>query len=302
MDYTAAFALLEELSEEGILEVHARGYEFLRDELIPALEVADDGSIEQAELVSDGWYLVGDIHDFNDAPLAAIAAYERSAKADPDSAAPHREMAGAFSRLGRHAEALNAIHQAMDLDPAVPHGLSDLEDIQNAADGKGPSEHVGGDPMWESAESLAGFDPKAALKLVAELATLEGIQMRSRCHGALDQASKFLDAWNEIAEMDGPIELGYADWFYMPDEAIDDLRFWRLLLSVHDRMEPGVFLHPPEEVRNSHRSLTGPESEKLYMEYSIERLDGNIDGLKAILRKYPEWSEIKDDIRELQGG
>lgn len=302
MDHTAAFAILEELSEEGILEAHARGYEFLRDEVVPALEVADDGSLEQADVVSDGWYVVGDIHDFNDAPLAAIAAYERSANADPESAAPHRELAGTYSRLGRHAEALDAIHEAMDIDPAVPHGLSDLEAIQNAADAQSASQHVEADPLWEAAEFLASFDPNAALKRVAKLSTLEGIQMRSRCHGALGQASEFLAAWNDIAALDGPIELAYADWFYMPDDAIDDIRFWRLLLNAHDRMEPGVFLHPPQEVRNAHRALTGPESEKLYMEYSVERLDGNIDGLKAILRKYPEWTEIKDDIRELQGG
>lgn len=300
MDLSAAYELLDEIAEEGILETHSRGYEWMRDELMPAIALVEGDASPNEELLSDAWYIVGDIHDFNDAPLAAIAAYRKSGEADPRSAASFRELAIMHARMGEYEQALDAINQALEIDEDVPHGFDDLASIQQAAEQGEAVMFVQGDPLWAASEALGRFEPPAGLALLGETQTASELQMLARCVGALNQTEQYLDLWEQIAATGEPIELLYADWFFMADGAYDDVRFWKTLRGLHERMEPGVFLHPPEEVRDAHRSLTGPQSELLLIDYCIFRLEGDIQGLAAILAKYPEWTDISEDIAELE--
>ena len=300
MDLSTAYELLDEIADEGILESHSRGYEWMRDELMPAIALVEGDASPNEELLSDAWYIVGDIHDFNDAPLAAIEAYRKSTEADPRSAASFRELAIMHARIGEYESALDTINQALEIDNEVPHGFDDLASIQQAAEQGEELMFVQGDLIWAASEALGRFDPAAGLAALGEAQTAAELQALARCVGALAQTDHYLGLWEQISATGEPIELAYADWFFMADGAYDDVRFWQTLRGLHERMEPGVFLHPPEEVRDAHRSLTGPESELLLIDYCICRLEGDIQGLQAILARYPEWTDISDDIAELQ--
>lgn len=78
---------------------------------------------EDRRLLSGAYYVVGDIHDFNGAPRAAISAYRRSLRFDPSEAAAWREIGGMLDRMGHRTRAAASGGAKVALRAAMRDGI-----------------------------------------------------------------------------------------------------------------------------------------------------------------------------------
>src|SRR5437660_1509935 len=98
--------IISRCSRGAIAYVHGRGYRWVTSTFLPCLKrLSRERAMRDRELAADGFYLLGDIYDFNQAPLAAIRAYRQCLKLDPAAAAAWREIGGMYDRLGDRRKA-----------------------------------------------------------------------------------------------------------------------------------------------------------------------------------------------------
>jgi hypothetical protein len=102
--------IVRSTSRGGIARVHGKGCAWFRSRLLPALRILErtTRTREDRRWLSGAYYVVGDIHDFNHAPRAAIAAYRKSLRFAPEQAAAWREIGGMLGHMGDHARARRA--------------------------------------------------------------------------------------------------------------------------------------------------------------------------------------------------
>ena len=66
--------------QRGISWIHSRGYEWFTKRYLTSIKNLEQPPKKNSDdkfLLSDAYYCVGDVHDFNDAPLTAIKAYKK---------------------------------------------------------------------------------------------------------------------------------------------------------------------------------------------------------------------------------
>jgi hypothetical protein len=216
----------------------ARGYPWLVRSYLSALEeVASTARTEeQRRLAADALYTLGDLHDFNGAPLAAIEAYRRSVAINPQAGGAWRELGSMLANVGKTAEARRALRRALRCDPSDTYARDDLEALKDT-----PPLYRQGDACWEANELLARHQPEAALARLRGLRSVRARLVRLRAMGALGQEEPALQGWQDLARSRGPIMLDWGDWFFLPPRLYENPAFWSSLDAVADRLVPGVF-------------------------------------------------------------
>lgn len=216
----------------------ARGYPWLVESYLPALEqVASTARMgEQRRLAADAFYTLGDLHDFNGAPLAAIEAYRRCVTIDPQAGGAWRELGNMLANVGQTAEARRALRRALRCDPSDSYARDDLEALKDALPLYRP-----GDACWEANELLARHQPEAALTRLRRLSSVRARLVRLRALRALGQEERALQGWQELAKSRGPIALDWGDWFFLPPRLYESSAFWSSLDALADRLVPDVF-------------------------------------------------------------
>lgn len=222
----------------------ARGYPWLVRHYLPALEqVASTARTAEARrLAADALYTLGDLHDLNGAPLAAIEAYRRCLRLEPRAGGAWRELGNMLANVGKTAEARRALRRALRCDPSDTYARDDLEGLKDT----GPLFRET-DACWEANELLARREPEEALNRLRRLRSVRARLVRLRALGALGQEEQALRGWQELAKSRGRIELDWADWFFLPPGLYESAAFWKALDAVSDRLLPGVF--PTAEAR-----------------------------------------------------
>ncbi len=147
--------LLTKVCKKGIAWTHNQGYNWYSTRLLPAVLDAVNDDIISKELLSDTWYIIGDIHDFNDAPLKAIESYKNAIKFDPKIASAYREIASMLERIGKFKTALKYINMSLNIDPTENYAIHEKVSILNDIKFKNPSLYKDGDILWGMNEHLA---------------------------------------------------------------------------------------------------------------------------------------------------
>ena len=99
-------------------DVYFHGYQWSKREFLPALKALTRMSrVHDRVIAGIGYYVLGDVHDINEAPLAAIRAYRCSARLWPVNGAAWREIGNMHEEMGENEKALRMLRKAVPAHP-----------------------------------------------------------------------------------------------------------------------------------------------------------------------------------------
>jgi tetratricopeptide (TPR) repeat protein len=130
MNQIELIEFITEISENGVSFAHGKGFEFFRDVLLPNIEKAK--KINRKELLADCWYIIGDVYDFNDAPLKAIESYRKAIVFDPNFSSAYREIGNMQEKIGDYSNAIKNIEKAILIEPTDQNLVADLKEAKNS--------------------------------------------------------------------------------------------------------------------------------------------------------------------------
>ncbi|MBN2890790.1 MAG: tetratricopeptide repeat protein [Bacteroidales bacterium] len=291
MDKNELIDFLSEVTEYGVSFAHGNGNEWCKSVLFPAIEKAEDELKEYNELLAECMYLVGDIYDFNDAPLHAIEAYEKAIKFNPYFSDAFREMANMYERLGKYDKALENIKKAIKLDPKDEDAQMDLENIEQSISQNEEPMYVKGDMIWEMNEMLADSKFDEIIEKINDSDGVEELKILARVYGAQKKSSDYLKTWQQIATNEEDYELNYADWFFMPEEVYNSEKIWQLFKTIKDT-EDSVFIEHQSLSENYSELLNPQQIRELICDFQIYINTNNTKELQKLKEKYTEWEEL----------
>lgn len=291
---------IENWGTKGVGDAHRKGYNWVKKYFVPTLIKAESigKSNRNKLLISDSYYVLGDIHDFNNAPLAAIKAYQKSIELCPSSGA-WREMGNMYAYMGRRKKAIKCLKKALSIDSKDEFAQTDLHYLRDeSTDTKLFFE---GDIFWQVNELLANNLHDDALSLIKKKNSLNAMLHRARVYGAKNDQSKYLSEWMNLTTGKKRFELKYADWFYLPNCMWDSPDFWNCMIGIFHRLRPGVAVYDESLSMNYHHELKrkkGQESQAtlLMFQFNYYRCKKDTKKITELHKKYPKW---KAPIKEL---
>lgn len=241
-------------------------------------------------LAARAFGIVGDVHDLNGAPRAAVRAYQRAVKLAPRQAEPWHAMGCMFDNMGLFKRARHALRRAVSLAPQDDLLRGDLERVEWALFSDCPVLFDETSPNWAASEELAAGHPKRALAVLARKRSLRARQMRARVFGAMGDAEGATRQWRAIADGSGRVHLQHADWFYtLQGPVADDPELWRLMLwKIRTRLDGGAVVLPPtlDEL-----DVAEEKRFELFVRFQLARTEGNVSALLGLAARYPTWRE-----------
>lgn len=310
-------------SSRGVSWVHDQGYRWVKEQYFPGLKRLEKAvqAREVKEVLSLGYYVLGDVHDFNWAPMQAVRAYKKSIQhfPEPDYASGSwREMGNMYGQVGKWDEAIKCLKKAVNISPEDKVACDDLEIIQYDKK-KNRTLYDIEDRLYQAFELLAQDKPYSALETLAGKRGLEAALARACAYGQLDDYESFISEWRKIAGMKSSIYLRHKEWFYMPDQCWEKPELWEIFFEIESdgRFDQSVFLSysslreqlPPPKFLGD---LADQRSDEQYMawkheyytamiRYMIAVTKDDAGKLKALAKKYPSWTEPQKAITSLPG-
>ncbi len=284
----------------GVADVHAKGFAWFRTRLCPALDAfaATAKTATDRRTLSQACYVVRDVHDWNGAPRAAIAAYRRSLRHDPRQAASWREIGSMQDRMGDGRHARMALRRALALDPEDQCARDDLTTLNEHGATRVYDET---DPVWTADELLARGHAQQESNVVSRVRGVRGLLCAARVHGARGDGAAVLRTWDRIARSHGSVELSYGDWFFLPSATFDEPAFWSALWSLGGRLSECVFVRSEtlsdarsKERLPGRRSSRSRGTQRLMIRYHLARTRADASSLRRLLSLYPTWKEPRD--------
>lgn len=308
MDKNQLAQFLKEHESAGIAGLHKRGYAWFKSEWMPRLRLADELLGQDLELIADCWYLVGDVHDFNSAPSQAIQAYQQALHYDEGVDGAYRELAYLNELTGQYTEALTYVEKALDCLPdlapeEMDEPLQELyEDLLGLKASIQDSLNYSVEPYltpqnenWNFAEALAReeFDAVVTAVTAQEALTVATLQQLAQAQGALNDYVAYLQTWQRISEQSERLEIGYADWFYLPDAVAQDPAFWALLQQLAPRAST-VELNDFYSLDDHYaEDMEAEELLTVVATYHLATLTDDALALGALHDQYPLWEEVQ---------
>lgn len=305
MDKTLLHQFLQQHEEAGIAALHAQGYQWFKSEWMPRIRLADELLANQTELLADCWYLVGDVYDFNGAPLQAIQAYQQCLAYDENVDGAYRELAYHYELTGQYAEALTHVQKALGRLPETVEDeevaetleilreeLLDLQgSIQDSLNYTVEPYLTSNNQAWVLSEQLAREEFKAVVTTVTALEAPNSslLQRLAQAYAALGNIPAYQATWQQIAQQNDALEIGYADWFYLPTEVATQVDFWTCIKQVAPRVsELEINQHSSLEEVYGER-LTAAELTTLVAQYHQYHCTQDQAGINNLQHQYPEW-------------
>lgn len=282
-----------------VTDVYYRGYEWLRRDFLPALRIlARSSHPSDRSAASVGYYVLGDVHDFNGAPRAAIRAYLRSARLCRTHGAPWREIGLMYDLMGERDRGLQALRKAVRVDPSDDTAQSDLESMENYAL-RAPF-YRADDPCWQSAELLASSSHQRALAVIARKRSQRASRYRARIYGAMGKVERVIETWRQIMGRAGPVEIESADWFFLPKAVWDCADFWSVLSKGASRIEDWGVLKGHDTL--TCQGISGRKRFQLFLRYHLARTRRDLASARKLSLRHPYWREAATLVKRLGGG
>lgn len=255
MDATSLKKFLLTTEEQGIANLYNKGYQWFKSHYLPRLRLADELLPDEVELIADSWYLVGDVYDFNEMPLLAIEAYRKVLEYDEETDGAYRELAHMHERIGEYQKALEYLNIALDYAPDDEELMEAKAEIQDSINYTTEPYLTADNRAWKWGEWIGQERPQLVIEAAQELgeeANTEELQRLAQAYGVLEQHQDYLATWERIVALEEPIDIYYADWFYLPQEVAQQAAFWKLLQGAMDNLQE---LETTLEVEEEERSL-----------------------------------------------
>lgn len=296
-------------NQRGIAHIISRGYHWFKDKYLPAIK-----RIEKANLKKDryllGWcyYMIGDVHDFNGCPKAAIKAYQKSFLIDPENAAALREMGSMYDQIGQYKKAVSALNKSLKIDPDDEYFISTLKD---GVDFGSTPLYQKKDICWQAREYLAQDKPNSTLGLLDKKRSIPALKIKACAYGVLNDTGAAIKQWRKIANAKGTVEMTYADWFYMTDSVWNSSAFWELIAQCAKQNRfttfSTLYMNPSlwEKVIPFRKRNSKAEFERwnkrifLQGQYHIARINHDLNLASKLFKRYPEWLEVEKLYKKL---
>ncbi|MCI5209044.1 MAG: hypothetical protein D3910_09665 [Candidatus Electrothrix sp. ATG2] len=274
---------------------------------LPTIYKAENsiGSEKHAALLSDAYYLLGDIHDFNEAPLAAIKAYKKSIEVY-DNGYSWRELGGMYGNIGEIEKALSCLRKAIDLEPDDKYTQMDLRFFEETDDTR---IYDDGDPYWEAREFLAVNQYEKFYGVIAPKKGLKKVLYKCLALGAQNKEDQYVQCIGQLQNFEKKFRFAWCNWFYRPANIEENALYWQILISLYPRLKSGVGLSHDSlaenyifSFKNQDKLREGmePEHVRLMFQYNLYRCQGDIGKLQELSVHYPLWKELKCEMKSLK--
>lgn len=245
--------------------------------------------------------LLGDVHDLNGAPRAAVRAYHRALKLWPQHVEAWHGIGCMLDNMGRFKEARHALRRAAKLRPDDELIAGEIERVEWALLHGCPVLYEERSVMWRAAEALAAGHHNKALSLVGRRRSIVGRQLRARILAVRGDVARAIGEWERIAASKGTIQLRHADWYYTLRGPVGErAELWQLMLwKIRGRLEGGAFSFSPSLAE---LDLSGAKRFELHVRYELARCEGDVRALLALAGTYPTWREPGEAALRLDPG
>jgi tetratricopeptide (TPR) repeat protein len=297
-------------NHRGIAYVISRGHCWFKEKYLPAIHRLEEAGLKKDRfLLSNCYYMIGDVHDFNNCPKTAIKAYKKSFEVEPSNSAALREMGIMYETIGCYKKAASLLKKAIQINPHDELAVSDYKYRCS----EGPPLYRKGDVCWQAREYLAQDKPKSVLKLLEKRHFIPALQIKACACGILNDTNAILEQWSKIADAKETIEVTYADWFYMPDAIPNSSKFWekiahcakqnRFTYSIWPTLDSLYGIVVPFPSRR--KRITKADLKRcnkcsfLLAQYHIARINRDLKLAGKLHRQYPKWPEIEKLFNKL---
>jgi len=287
---------------ERVGDLHRQGHAWVQRRWLPALRRLSDARARgDRRLAAGGYQLLGDVHDLNGAPRAAIRAYQRSLKADSSRALSWRAIGSMLDNLGEFQRARHAFLRAARLAPDDELLATDIERVEWALHQGCPVLFEPGSLALEVSEALAAGRHGRASELLARKRSLAARRLRARLHGVRGEAEGVERQWTAIAAARRKVQFQPADWYYaFQGAAGDDPRLWRLMLwKVRRKLDGGSFSYPASLWD---LDATPAKRFELFARFELARCEGDVEALLGLAASHPSWREPGELVLRLRAG
>ncbi|MHC4146207.1 MAG: tetratricopeptide repeat protein [Planctomycetota bacterium] len=305
-------------NQRGISWIIGRGYRWFKDEYLPLVHRIQRADQKKDRFhLSDCYYYIGDIHDFNRCPKASIRAYKMSFDLDPTHSEALREMGNMYENIGCYRKAVSVLKKSLQINPNDEYALMDYNFALDSLKYGSPPLYKKGDICWQARELLARDKPAEALRLLKNKRSILARQVIACAHGMLNEPDGIIEQWQRIAKARAMIELEYIDWFYIGDCIWDDASFWKILAicAKQNRFNDGVWPmfrslyeivvpHPPHRrniQKNKADKLRCNKHIFLMTQYHIARINRDSNLARKLCDRYPNWPEVRELLQKLPG-
>jgi tetratricopeptide (TPR) repeat protein len=300
MEKREAIEVLEKIANEGYYQVIWEGYEWYKDQLLPALEFASQSPIIYSSLLAENWHSLGWTFYELDAPLKAIECYRKAIYYDNDHSESYRELANCMHKTGDYKGALVFVIKARSMDPDDDFAIEQQEEIENSFDQREASLYGKGDLIWECGELLADEKFEEVFTKLKGRRKTDYLMLRARCYSAQKENAKFLNTLRRIHAAGNFFDWSYQDWFYLNPYVYQIKEFWEVMLDL-------VPLMASESVFESYQTLFDKQQghianqirREVVCRFHIHRIDRNAEEILALHEDYTEWKELKEVANEL---
>ena len=308
------------IDEHQVAGLHTQGYEWFWDVYMPALTRVVDADEIDHETIAGNFYAVGDVHDFNRSPKVAITYYKRALDFDPDLNAAHREIANMYHRMGFMDAAIHHSDMALALWPDEKSAVADRIDIDADKNHPEPYFEKPDRPAALALNALARQNPPEAIKLLEGQDDLESLRTLTWAHAANLDVAAYISTWTTFLEKtealsvketksslskDG-ILLTWGDYFFMPDDIWYGPEIWKLWIDSSE-VFANLYVHEGLDAKASDLAtdenfmeLSSADRNAQKLEYYYFDRSNNLEGLKFIQIKYPNWKDLNASIAILE--
>ena len=282
-----------------VSDAYQHGDQWVKRVYVPSLNVlAKSRRRYDQRLASIGYYVLGDVHDFNDAPKAAIRAYRRSISLCEEHGAAWREMGILLDGMGHHRRARNALQKAVALAPDDDLAKSELDGFSAQPPDDDSALYKSGDPYWESSELMArGWLTQALARVVRRQGT-KACRWRARIYGAMEERERVLREWKRMVGRSETFEVRYPDLFFLPKSVWDSPDFWCILWKLRPQIANWMTFDFHDSLFDA--GVTGRKHVDLYLQYHLARTRRDLAAARKLTKACPTWQEARVLVRRLR--
>lgn len=252
MKYSQGISVVLGLTEGSFDDVYRRGFHWLFSELVPSVRSLlrstrrSSSEVPMRRSASLACYIVGDVHETNFAPRAAIRWYRRALSVCPDYASAWREIGTCQLEMGQYEQARASLLTALRLDPSDEWTTRELEDLK----GLPPfPRYEANDACWAAAEALAENRAFEALEWLANAQGSNASQWRICAHAAAGDSAAVLHDLRRLRN-EAVVCLAPEVWFFLPDDLWKQRDLWAALSLLN--------LSEDSAVPSDHHNLPAP--------------------------------------------
>jgi tetratricopeptide (TPR) repeat protein len=302
-------SLIRKWIRKGVADTHSNGFFWFNNKLLPAVERIKTSSVvlKYFELLSDTFYLVGDIYDFNTAPRSAIKAYKESIFYNKNNSAAWRELGGQLDCIGNSSQAIKCLKKAIVINPNDEYAKDDLEAVEFQ---KGKKKYSVGQKTlfkWNACDLVAEKKYNKLLEMFNGKQSLNAVKFRATVKGLLGDINGCKEEWHRLIKVKSMINFTYGDWFYMPDKVLNSPEIWLVIWAVRERIsfKNNIFISHDslskilkEKIKNT--SIRIKKERELIIKFNLARTRQDLVQLKRFVDLYPKWLEAKNCFEDLK--